>query len=128
MTSTTAPGSAGGALAPPAGKRPIELAPVRSAAAASRTAFYALLLRDVTVLRKHTVEFVLRTVIQPFLLVFVFLYVFPNIGQSIGGAGPGSTAFATRAGPGRGWHIGDVPGRPVGRPAAGAGVRLHAAR
>ncbi len=100
MTSTTAPGSAGGALASPAGRRRIEVAPVRSAAAASRTAFYALLLRDVTVLRKHTVEFVLRTVIQPFLLVFVFLYVFPNIGQSIGGAGPGSTAFATVLVPG----------------------------
>ena len=40
-------------------------------------------------LRKHLVEFVLRTVIQPFLLVFVFLYVFPQIGQSVGGAGPG---------------------------------------
>jgi ABC-2 type transport system permease protein len=74
--------------------------PLRSATAASRTAFYALLLRDVTVLRKHVVEFVLRTLIQPFLLVFVFLYVFPQIGQSVGGSGRGSAAFATVLVPG----------------------------
>lgn len=69
--------------------------PLRSAAAASRTVLYALLLRDLVVLRKHLVEFVLRTIIQPFLLVFVFLYVFPQIGQSVGGHGAGSSAFAT---------------------------------
>ena len=74
--------------------------PLRSAAAASRTALYALLLRDVTVLRKNLVEFVMRTVIQPFLLVFVFLYVFPNIGQSVGGSSHGSAAFATVLVPG----------------------------
>ena len=45
--------------------------PLRSASAASRTALFALLSRDLTVLRKHLVEFVLRTIIQPFLLVFV---------------------------------------------------------
>jgi ABC-2 type transport system permease protein len=73
----------------------IATAPLRSAAAASRMALAALLLRDVTVLRKHAVEFVLRTVIQPFLLVFVFLYVFPEIGQSVGGGGSGSSNFAT---------------------------------
>jgi ABC-2 type transport system permease protein len=39
------------------------------------------------VLRKHFGEFVVRTVIQPFLLVFVFLYVFPSIGQGVGGRG-----------------------------------------
>lgn len=72
---------------------------LRSAAAASRTAFGALLLRDLTVLRKHVFEFVLRTLIQPFLLVFVFLYVFPEIGQSVGG-GRGSAAFATVLVPG----------------------------
>jgi ABC-2 type transport system permease protein len=67
---------------------------LRSATAASRTALAALLLRDMAVLRKHLVEFVLRTLIQPFLLVFVFLYVFPDIGQSVGG-GRGGSAFAT---------------------------------
>ena len=55
--------------------------PTRSVAAASWTALGALLLRDLVVLRKHLQEFVLRTIIQPFLLCFVFLYVFPKIGQ-----------------------------------------------
>ena len=71
--------------------------PTRSVAAASRSALGALLLRDLVVLRKHGSEFVLRTLIQPFLLCFVFLYVFPKIGQGIGGANSerGSTNFAT---------------------------------
>jgi len=71
----------------------------RSAARASWTALGALLLRDLTVLRKHLAEFVLRTLIQPFLLVFVFLFVFPEIGQSVGG-GSGSASFATVLVPG----------------------------
>ncbi|HSZ14848.1 MAG TPA: ABC transporter permease [Solirubrobacteraceae bacterium] len=54
---------------------------------ASRVALRALVLRDLVVLRKHFGEFVVRTLIQPFLLVFVFLYVFPSIGQGIGGGG-----------------------------------------
>ncbi|HLH47079.1 MAG TPA: ABC transporter permease [Acidimicrobiales bacterium] len=74
--------------------------PLRTAAAASRVALGALLLRDLTVLRKHLVEFVLRTLIQPFLLVFVFLYVFPQIGQSVGGGRAGSASFATVLVPG----------------------------
>ena len=71
--------------------------PSRSAVAASRSAFAALLQRDLTVLRKNLGEFVGRTVIQPLLLVFVFLYVFPSIGQGIGGSGgkAGLSAFAT---------------------------------
>ncbi len=71
----------------------------RSAARASWAALGALLLRDLTVLRKHLAEFVLRTLIQPFLLVFVFLFVFPEIGQSVGG-GSGSASFATVLVPG----------------------------
>jgi len=71
----------------------LALRPTRSAVASSRSAFKALILRDVTVLRKHSVEFILRTLIQPFLLVFVFLYVFPKIGQSVGG-GTHASAFA----------------------------------
>jgi len=68
----------------------------RSAAKASRSAFGALLLRDLTVLRKNLSEFIPRTIIQPFLLVFVFLYVFPKIGQGIGGGrAGGESAFAT---------------------------------
>jgi ABC-2 type transport system permease protein len=75
--------------------------PTRSVAAASWTALGALLLRDVVVLRKHIWEFVLRTLIQPFLLCFVFLYVFPKIGQGIGGHGTAAqSAFATILVPG----------------------------
>jgi len=81
--------------AAPVKARPIGTPQLRSASAASRTAFYALLLRDLAVLRKHGMEFVLRTIIQPFLLVFVFLFVFPEIGQSVGGSGGSSAAFAT---------------------------------
>src|SRR5580692_12487585 len=76
--------------------------PTRSVASESWTALGALLLRDLVVLRKHLWEFVLRTIIQPFLLCFVFLYVFPKIGQGIGG-GSGSGAesdFATILVPG----------------------------
>jgi ABC-2 type transport system permease protein len=69
----------------------------RSATSASRSAFAGLLLRDMTVLRKNLKEFLPRTILQPFLLVFVFLYVFPSIGQGIGGRGgsAGESAFAT---------------------------------
>jgi ABC-2 type transport system permease protein len=75
----------------------IPLSPTRSTFAASRAALWALILRDLTVLRKHLAEFIVRTLIQPFLLVFVFLYVFPTIGQGIGGGrGPAAeSAFAT---------------------------------
>jgi ABC-2 type transport system permease protein len=75
--------------------------PARSVTAASRTALGALLLRDLVVLRKNLREFVLRTLIQPFLLCFVFLYVFPKIGQGIGGQGAGhESEFATILVPG----------------------------
>ena len=73
---------------------------LRSTGAASRAAMGALILRDLAVMRKHLVEFVLRTLIQPFLLVFVFLFVFPEIGQSVGGGTRGSAAFATVLVPG----------------------------
>ncbi len=92
------------------GRRPtppaaIVLTATRSTFEASRTALGALILRDLTVLRKNVPEFVARVLIQPFLLVFVFLYVFPTIGQGIGGAGHGSNAttesdFATVLVPG----------------------------
>jgi ABC-2 type transport system permease protein len=58
-------------------------------------AFGALLLRDLAVLRKNLKEFVPRTVLQPLLLVFVFTYVFPKIGQGVGGSGPGAAEFST---------------------------------
>src|SRR5581483_6692083 len=59
---------------------------VRPAYLAARQALVALLQRDLLVLRKNLTEFVTRTLVQPFLLVFVFLYVFPTIGQGIGAA------------------------------------------
>jgi ABC-2 type transport system permease protein len=79
----------------------IELAPTRSVMAASRSALGALILRDLVVLRKTFREFVLRTLVQPFLLCFVFLFVFPKIGQAVGGAGArGASDFATVLVPG----------------------------
>src|ERR1700689_2203856 len=70
--------------------------PRRTTYAASRIALGALLLRDVTVLKKDWAIFVMRTVIQPFLLCFVFLFIFPKIGQSVGGGGAAAeSAFAT---------------------------------
>ena len=47
-------------------------------------------------------EFVPRTLVQPFLLCFVFLFVFPKIGQGIGGRGGQrqQSAFATVLVPG----------------------------
>jgi ABC-2 type transport system permease protein len=80
----------------------IALTPTRSMVSASRAALQALVLRDLIVLRKNVGEFVARTLVQPFLLVFVFLYVFPTIGQGVGG-GRGSAAesgFATVLVPG----------------------------
>ena len=70
---------------------------IRSTSAASRTAFGAWLLRDLTVLKKGLGIFIARTLVQPFLLVFVFLFVFPKIGQGIGGGGgtTGESSFAT---------------------------------
>jgi len=76
---------------------PTALAPVRKPIAATRVAFRALILRDLVVLRKTLKEFIPRTILQPLLLVFVFTYVFPKIGQGVGGGtGPAAeSAFAT---------------------------------
>ena len=57
------------------------------------SAFVALLARDIAVLRKDFGMFLGRTLMQPLLLVFVFTYVFPKIGQGVGGAN--SAAFST---------------------------------
>jgi ABC-2 type transport system permease protein len=67
----------------------------RSATSAGRAAFFALLLRDVTVLRKELRMFLGRTIMQPLLLIFVFTYVFPKIGQGIGGSGKAAEGFST---------------------------------
>jgi ABC-2 type transport system permease protein len=67
---------------------------VKSPRASSRSAFGALLLRDLAVLRKEVWMFLGRTVMQPLLLIFVFAYVFPKIGEAIGGQA-GAARFST---------------------------------
>ena len=63
------------------------------------TAFGALLLRDLARAAQELVEFIVRTVMQPLLLVFVFTYVFPKIGQGVGGqSGPGGFSTLLVAG------------------------------
>src|SRR5437764_8113771 len=62
-------------------------------------AFGALLLRDLSVLRKEFVQFIARTVMQPLLFVFVFAYVFPKVRQGVGGAA-GAAAFSSILVPG----------------------------
>ena len=73
----------------------IRLTEARPTAQASRDAFGALLLRDLTVLRKEVRMFLGRTIMQPLLLIFVFTYVFPKIGQGIGGTGRAAEGFST---------------------------------
>jgi ABC-2 type transport system permease protein len=80
MTTTAAAPAAGAATAPARST----VSPVM--------AFRALLLRDLFVLRRTLSQFIPRTVLQPLLLVFVFAYVFPKIGQGIGGD---SSEFST---------------------------------
>jgi ABC-2 type transport system permease protein len=98
MAATASPS----APASPGRPHRIAIKPTRSVAAASRIALRALILRDLVVLRKNFGEFVVRTLIQPFLLVFVFLFVFPKIGQGIGGGASkaSDSAFATVLVPG----------------------------
>jgi ABC-2 type transport system permease protein len=60
--------------------------------------FLALLARDVRVLRRQFGQFLLRTIMQPFLFVFVFAFVFPKIGQ--GFSGSGGASFTTVLVPG----------------------------
>ena len=80
----------------------ISARPTRSSVATSLTSLRALMLRDLVVLKKNFVEFVIRTLVQPFLLCFVFLFVFPKIGQAVGGSGGGASesGFATVLVPG----------------------------
>jgi ABC-2 type transport system permease protein len=71
---------------------PIEF---RSSRTAALSAFGSLLLRDLQVLKKTFWQFAVRTIMQPLMLVFVFTYVFPRIGQGIGGSASGEAAFST---------------------------------
>jgi ABC-2 type transport system permease protein len=72
-----------------------DLMEFRPARGAARTAFVGLLLRDLHVLRRNLVAFLIRTIMQPLLLVFVFTYVFPKIGEGIGGSRQAEAAFST---------------------------------
>lgn len=56
---------------------------------------FALLSRDVAVLRKTLKFFIIRVIMQPLLFVFVFTYVFPKIGQGVGGGGAKTAEFST---------------------------------
>lgn len=59
-------------------------------------AFWGLLLRDARVLAREFVPFVLRTLMNPLLFVFVFTYVLPRIGQrGLGSAAPAGASFST---------------------------------
>jgi ABC-2 type transport system permease protein len=48
-------------------------------------AFHAMLLRDLRVLRRDWVAFLVGSLMQPLLLMFVFTYVLPKIGMAAGG-------------------------------------------
>lgn len=62
------------------------------------SAFLGLMMRDGRVLLRDLIPFLIRTVMNPLLFVFVFTYVFPKIGQGIPGGGDES--FATVLVPG----------------------------
>ncbi len=66
----------------------------RSSPGTSCAAFRAMLLRDFTILDKRLPQFVAGTVMQPLMLVFVLTYLFPKIGQAIGGGG-GASRFSS---------------------------------
>ena len=71
----------------------------RSAPLLWSSTFAALLARDARVLRRQGGQFVVRTVMQPLLFVFVFAYVFPKIGQGFRGGATG-VSFSTVLVPG----------------------------
>jgi ABC-2 type transport system permease protein len=55
--------------------------------------FHGLLIRDTRVLLRNLVGFVMQTIMQPLLFVFVFAYVFPKVNQAF--TGPDGSSFAT---------------------------------
>ncbi len=69
---------------------------LRPSRPATLTVLRSMLLRDLTVLDKSLGEFLHNTVTQPLLLVFVFAYLFPLIGQTMGdGTEAGASRFAS---------------------------------
>ena len=77
------------------GKRAVS----RSPRAATLLAFRAFVARDLTVLDSNLQRFVPTAVMQPLLLVFVFTYLFPRIGMTVGG-NAGGQRFSTTLLPG----------------------------
>ncbi len=71
----------------------------RSPRAATFAAFRAFIARDLTVLDSNLQRFVPSAVMQPLLLVFVFTYLFPAIGMTVGG-NAGGQRFSTTLLPG----------------------------
>lgn len=90
MTAGASAGPDPGAAAGPGATAGIAV-PGPPAAATTGAAFRALLLRDLRVWRKNLKEVVPRTFMHPVLLVFVFTYVFPKIGQGVGGSAGAAT-------------------------------------
>lgn len=78
---------------------PATRATPRSPRSAAWAAFRAVVVRDLTVLDKNLARFVPSAVMQPLLLVFVFTYLFPVIGQGVGGE-EGAARFSTLLVPG----------------------------
>lgn len=66
---------------------------------ATWAALRALVVRDLTVLDSNLSRFVPSAVVQPLLLVFTFTYLFPAIGQEVGGQ-EGAARFSTLLLPG----------------------------
>ncbi|HVM14416.1 MAG TPA: ABC transporter permease [Egibacteraceae bacterium] len=78
---------------------PATRAAARSRSSATWAAFRALVVRDLTVLDKNLGRFLPGALMQPLLLVFVFTYLFPMIGQGVGGEA-GAARFSTLLLPG----------------------------
>jgi ABC-2 type transport system permease protein len=60
----------------------------------ARAAFQGMLLRDMRVLRRDWVAFLVGSLMQPLLLMFVFAYVLPKLGLAAGGPA-GAEVFST---------------------------------
>lgn len=66
----------------------------RRATATAMRSFGALFIRDASVEARNLPGFLLPTVVQPALFAFVFAYLFPKMGQGVGGAS-GADDFAS---------------------------------
>lgn len=56
---------------------------------------WSLVMRDLRVLISRWVMFLVRVISQPILIVFVLAYVFPKIGQGVGGNAAAEAQFST---------------------------------